>query len=79
MFISEQKEIERFLKKNGFKFITSEEIMSSIESFNSCFFDDIKDPYIDKVHERRRSIVHTYNDEKKNIVLEHSPKIPKIY
>ena len=52
-----------------------EEIPNSTKSFNSCFFDNIKDLCINKARERIYHIIYAYNNKKKNIVLEHSSKI----
>ena len=46
--------------------------------FDSCFVNDIKDPYTDKAYEKNRSVMHAYNNEKKNLVLMHSPKITRV-
>lgn len=81
---SRQKEIQGLLKKDLFKVVTSdkvvmpEEVPSNTQVFNSCFVDDIKDLCIDKADEKSCSVVYAYNDEKKNLVLMHLPKIPGI-
>lgn len=33
---------------------------------------------INKAYEKSSPVVHTYNNKKKNIVLQHSPKIPEV-
>lgn len=82
LFISGQKKIERLLKKDDFKVVTSdkvvtsEEISSSTQGFNSHFLDNIKDSYTPRAYDRCYSVMHTSNDKKKNIMLGHSPKIP---
>ena len=81
---SGQKEIQGLLEKDIFKVITPnkvvtpEEVPSNIQVFNSCFVNNIKDPCIDKADEKSRSVVHAYNDEKKNLMLMHSSKIPEV-
>ena len=84
LFVFGQKEIEKLFKKDIFKVIMrnkvviSEEIPSSIKDFNSYFFDDIRDLYINKACKRSCLIMHAYNDKKKNIVLEHLSKILEV-
>lgn len=69
-----QKKIQELLKKDDFKVITSNKVVtlkedpSSTQIFNSNLVNDIKNLYIDKV-------IHAYNDEIENLVLIHSPKI----
>lgn len=60
------------------KVVTSEKILSNTKNFNCCFFNNIKDPDIKKIYRKRRPVVHVYNNEKKNIMLEHSSKIPRV-
>ena len=82
--VSEQKKIQKLLEKDVFRVVTpniivmSEEVLSSTQVFNSSLVDNIKDPCNDKVYEKSRSLVHTYNNEKKNLVLMHSRKIPEV-
>ena len=84
LFASGQKKIQKLLKKDVLKVVTpdkivmSEEVSSSTQVFNSSLVDNIKDPCNDKAYEKSRPVVHTYNDEKKNLVLMHSPKIPEV-
>ena len=54
------------------------EVPSNIQVFNSYFVDNIKDPCIDKADEKSRPVVNIYNDEKKNLMLIHSSKIPEV-
>ena len=75
---SGQKEIQKLLEKDVFKVVMPEEVSSSTQVFNSSLVDNIKDPCNDKVYEKSRPVVHTYNDEKKNLMLMHSPKIPEV-
>ncbi len=81
---SGQKEIQGLLEKDVFKVVTldkdvtPEEVPSSTQVFDSRFVDDIKDPCTDKAYEKSRPVVHVYNDEKKNLVLIHLPKIPGV-
>ncbi len=84
LFISGQKEIQKLVEKDVFKIVTPDkvvipkEVPRSTQVFNSSLVDNIKDPCNDKVYEKSRPVVHTYNDEKKNLVLIHSPKIPEV-
>ena len=55
-----------------------EKTSSSTQIFNSCFVDDIKDLCINKANEKSRLIMHTYNNEKKSLMLMHSPKILEV-
>ncbi len=84
---SGQKENQKLLEKDVFKVVTLdkiimlEEVLSSTQVFNSSLVDNIKDPCTDKAYEKNRPVMHTYNDEKKNLenlVLIHLPKIPKV-
>ncbi len=82
--VSGQKEIQKLLEKDVFKVVTPdkvvmpEEVPSSTQVFNSSLVDNIKDPCTDKAYEKSRPVVHAYNDEKKNLMLMHSPKIPGV-
>ena len=72
--VSRQKKIQKLLKKDVFKVVTSDKVVilkvsSSSQVFNSFLIDNIKNPYTNKAYEKNRPIVHTYNDEKKNLVL----------
>lgn len=76
--------MKRLLEKNICKVVISgkvvmpKKIPKSTQSFNFYFFADIKDPYINKTYEKSCLILHTYNIEKKNFILNHISKIPKI-
>ena len=76
--ISEQKEIQKLPEKDVFKVVTTEKIPSSSQVFNFCFVDEIKDPCINKTYKKSRPVMHTYNDDEKNLMLIHSPKIPRV-
>ena len=60
---SGQKEIKELLKKDIFKVVTPnkvvmlEEIPSNTKGFNSYFFEDIRDPCINKAHKKSRFII----------------------
>ena len=81
---SGQKKIQKLLEKGVFKVVTPdkvvipEEVLSNTQVFNSSLVDNIKDPCTNKVYEKSRPVVHAYNDEKKNLVLMHLPKIPGV-
>lgn len=84
---SGQKEIQKLPTKYTFKIVTfnkviipnnviiPEEVPSSTQVFNSCFVDEIKDPYTDKAYKKSYLVVYTYNNKKKNLVLMHLSKI----
>ncbi len=75
---SGQKEIQGLLEKDIFKVVTSEEVPSRTQVFNSSLVDNIKNLYTDKTYEKNRPVVHAYNNSKKNLVLMHSPKISEV-
>lgn len=56
------------------KIIISEKIPSSTYVSNSCFVNEIKDPCIDKIHEKSRIVIQA-NNNKKNFVLIQLPTI----
>ena len=68
---SRQKKIEELFEKDIFKVvipnkvITFKKILSNIKDFNSYFFNDIQNQYINKAYEKSRLIIYAYNDEKK--------------
>lgn len=82
--VSGQKKIEKLLEKDEFKditsnkIVTSEKVLSITKVFNSRFFDNIKDLYIDKVYKKSCLIMHIYNCEKKNLVLRYLSKILEV-
>lgn len=75
------KKITRLFKQDIFNVVTPnkaimyKKISSSIKNFNFCFFDNIKDLYIDKSCAKICLIMHNYNNKKKNIMLKHLSKI----
>lgn len=81
------KEIEKLLIEKRFKIVISNKIIisnkivmlrkviSNTQGFNSCFFDIIKDFCIDKAYEKNHPVMHAYNNNRKNIMLEYLPKI----
>lgn len=48
---------------------------SSIQGFNFCFINNIKDLYTDKVYKKSCPVLYTYNNKMKNLTLMHLPKI----
>ena len=58
--------------------VTSEEVLSSTQVFNSGFVNEIKDPCIEKAHEKSRLVVQARNDNK-NLALTQSPKLQRAY
>lgn len=57
-----QKKIERLLEKDGFKVVMPKKVLSSIQIFNSCFINDIKNLCTDKADKKSCLFVHAYND-----------------
>ena len=55
-----------------------DKVPNSTYGFNSRFVDNIKDSWIDRAYEKSHSVVHVYNNEKKNIVLGYLLKIPRV-
>lgn len=90
MSTSEQKEIGELLEKDNFKviilnkiiipnkIIMPKKVLSNIQSFNTCFLNNIKNPYTNKAYEKSRPVVYIYNHKMENIVLGHSRKIPGV-
>ena len=60
------------------KDVTSEEVLSSTQVVNFRFVNEIKDPCIDKAHEKSRLVVQAHNDDK-ILVLIQSLKIQRAY
>lgn len=58
--------------------VTPEEVSSSLQVFDSCFINEIKDLCIDKAYKKSCPNMHAYNDDEKNLVLMYSPKIPRV-
>lgn len=58
LYVSGQKKTQGLFGEGVFKvvspnkFVIPDKIQSSIKGFNSCFFNNIKDPYIEKACER---------------------------
>ena len=84
LYISRQKEIEGLLENDIFKLltpkyvVTPEEILSSTQILNSGFYNNIKNPCIDKAYKRSCPIIYAYNGKKKNITLRHLSQIPGV-
>lgn len=73
-----QKEIKSLLGKDFFKIFTLEDVTSTIQIYNSCFVEEIKDLSIDKAYEKKCLVIYAYNDKEKIFVLKNSPKIPGV-
>ena len=79
-----QKKIQKLLKKGFFKAVIFnkvvflEKVLNSKQVFNFYFDDDIKNPHTNKVNEKSCQVMYYYNNEKKNLVLMHLPKILKV-
>lgn len=55
-----------------------EEVPNNTQVFNFGLIDNIKDPYNNKAYEKSCLVIHTQNNEKKNLMLIYSPKIPEV-
>lgn len=52
-----------------------EKVLSNTQVYDSSLVNNIKDLCTDKAYKKSHSIVYTYNNEKKNLVLMHLLKI----
>lgn len=74
----------KLFEKNIFKVVISdkivmfEKLLTSIQVLNVRFVDNLKDLYNDKAYEKSCLVMHTFNDEKKNLILMHLLKILKV-
>lgn len=50
--VSRYKEITRLLEKNIFKVVTTEDIPSNVQIFNSHFVEEMKNQDTDKLYEK---------------------------
>lgn len=75
---SRQKEIAGLLEKNVFKVVTTADIPSNAQIFNSRFEDKIKNPGTDKAYEKSRLTVQAYNDKDKDLILTQSLTIQRV-
>lgn len=66
---SKQKEGARLLEKDIFKVVTTNDIPSNTQIFNSYFVAKIKNFGIDKAYEKSYLFVQPYNNQEKNLVL----------
>ena len=73
--VSRQKKIAGLLKKDVFKVVTSADIPSNTQIFNSHFMDEVKYAGTDKAYEKNRLVVQAYNDQEKDLVLTQLPTI----
>lgn len=84
MSASKQKEIPKLFEKDVFKVITpdkfviSEEVLSSRPVFNSSLVNNIKDLCTNKAYKKSCPVLHTYNNEKKNLILMYLSKISEV-
>lgn len=84
LFAFEKKDIQKLMKKDVFKIVNLdknimfEEVLSSTQVFNSSFVNNIKDPCTDKAYIKNRSVLYTYKNEKKNLILMHLSKILEV-
>lgn len=66
---SRQKEIVGQLEKSVFRVVTTADIPTNAEIFNSRFVNEIKNAGIDKAYEKNRLLIQAYNDQKKDLIL----------
>ncbi len=75
---SRQKEINDLIEKNVFRSVSKNDVSTEVRIFNFRFVDDIKHFDIDKVFEKSRLVVQTFNDQNKNLVLTQSSTIQRV-
>lgn len=66
---SRQKKIAGLLEKSIFKFVTSVNILSNTQIFDSCFVDKVKHTSTDKAYKKSRLVVQAFNNQEKDLVL----------
>lgn len=78
-YIFRQKKIQELLEKVVFKVVTPNNVimLEEVLGNNPFFIDNIKNLYINKANKKICLVVHTYNDDNKNLVLMHPWKILK--
>ena len=76
--VSKQKKIDELLKKKIFKFVNISEIFQNIKIFNARFVNEIKNENTEKIFEKSRLIMQTYNDFNKNQVFTQSSIIQRV-
>ena len=76
--VSRQKEITGLLEKGVFKVITSKDVPSNTQIFNSHFMDEVKNTSTDKAYEKSWLVVKAYNNQEKDLVLTQSPTIQRV-
>ena len=76
--VSKQKKIDELLKKKIFKFVNVNEIFQNIKIFNARFVNEIKNENTEKIFEKSRLIMQTYNDFNKNQVFTQSSIIQRM-
>ena len=76
--VSKQKKIDELLKKKIFKFVSISEIFQNTKLFNARFVNEIKNEDTEKIFEKSRLIMQTYNDFNKNQVFIQSSIIQRV-
>jgi hypothetical protein len=74
-----QKEINELIEKNVFQSINKDDVSTNVRIFNFRFVNEIKHFDIDKVFEKSRLVMQTFNDQNKFSVLTQSFTIQRIY
>ena len=67
--IFRQKKLSKLLKKNVFKIINFDDVSKHVRVFNLRFVNKIKHLNTNKIFEKSKLIVQTYNDFNKNLML----------
>lgn len=75
---SRQKEITGLLEKGVLKVVTTEDIPSNTQIFNSYFVDEMKNSGTDKAYEKSQLVVQAYNNKEKDLVLTQSSIIQQV-
>ena len=75
---SRQKEIAGLLEKGVFKVVTSVDISSNTQIFNSFYVNKIKHADTDKAYKKSWLVVQAYNDQEKDLVLTQLPTIQQV-
>ena len=76
--VSRQKEVAGLLEKGVFKIITTNDIPSNAQIFNSRFVDKIKNLGTDKAYEKSLLVIQAYNDQEKDLILTQSSTIQRV-
>ncbi len=73
-----QKETLELIEKDVFQSVNRDDVSSDVRIFNFRFVDEIKHSDIDKIFEKFRLMIQTFNDQNKNLVLTQSLIIQRV-